>query len=183
MSAPIKNSLVALIPTLRAFAVSLRGDPVRADDLVLETLVKAWAHRADFQAGTNLRAWLFTILRNTFLSDHRRCKREVEDRDGSLAAGLTVRPNQENAVDLNDVRVALARLAYGQREALLLIGAAGFSYDEAAKICSCSVGTVKSRVNRARVSLAAMLEVTGADEVGPAVASSSSLARSARQYE
>ena len=172
-----KESLVALIPNLRAFAVFLCGNPARADDLVQETLLKAWEHQASFREGTNLRAWLFTILRNTFFSDCRRRKREVEDGDGAWAAGLAVHPGQQGAADLSDLHAALLQLADEQREALILIGAAGFSYEEAAIVCGCAVGTVKSRVNRARTKLGELMGVAGADDFGPDPTSTAILSR------
>ena len=145
---------------LRAFAVSLCGDKERADDLVQETLFKAWNHLDSFKEGTNLKAWLFTILRNTYFSERRKRKREVEDADGSYAARLATHPEQHGHMDLQDFRAVLVRLPDDQREALVLVGAAGFSYEEAAEICGCAVGTIKSRVNRARNRLADMLGLT-----------------------
>jgi RNA polymerase sigma-70 factor, ECF subfamily len=165
--ASLRNSLVGVVPALRAFAVSLCGDPTRADDLVQETLVKAWAHQDSFQEGTNLRAWLFTILRNTYFSDCRKRQREVEDGDGSLTATLAVPPAKQGVVDMIDLQDALARLPVDQREAIILIGGAGCSYEEAAEICGCAIGTIKSRVNRARNRLALDLGVTGAEDYGP----------------
>lgn len=179
MTANLKEALVENIPSLRAFAVSLCGDPVRADDLVQETLMKAWAHQSGFQPGTNLRAWLFIILRNTYFSELRKSRRVVEDVDGSLTAGLAVPPGQHGAADLTDVKAALAVLPDDQREALVLIAAAGLSYEEAAQICDCAVGTMKSRVNRARYKLAAMLSVANADEFGPDALSEAVVGRSA----
>ena len=129
---PLKQALLGLIPNLRAFAVSLCGDVERADDLVQETLLKAWDHLESFQEGTNLRAWLFTILRNTYFSECRRRRREVEDRDGNKAAELAVHPGQHGHLDMQDFRRALNLLPPDQREALILVGAAGFSYEEAA---------------------------------------------------
>jgi RNA polymerase sigma-70 factor (ECF subfamily) len=151
---------------LRAFAVSLCGDRERADDLVQETLFKAWNHLESFREGTNLKAWLFTILRNTYFSERRKRRREVEDTDGSYAATLASRPEQHGHMDMQDFRVALKRLPDDQREALILVGAAGFSYEEAAKISGCAVGTIKSRVNRARNRLGEMLEL--GEEKAPA---------------
>jgi RNA polymerase sigma-70 factor (ECF subfamily) len=152
-----RDLLIGNIPALRAFAISLTSDPDRADDLVQETLVKAWTHLPSFTAGTNLRAWLFTILRNAFYSEHRKTRREVRDLDGEHAARLAARPTQDGHMELRDFQVALERLPPDQREALILVGASGFSYEEAAEICRCAVGTVKSRVNRARVRLAELL--------------------------
>jgi len=143
--------------SLRAFAVSLCGDKERADDLVQETLFKAWNHLDSFKEGTNLKAWLFTILRNTYFSERRKRRREVEDADGTYAARLATHPEQHGHMDMQDFRAVLVRLPDDQREALILVGAAGFSYEEAAEICNCAVGTIKSRVNRARNRLADML--------------------------
>jgi RNA polymerase sigma-70 factor (ECF subfamily) len=176
-SQPLKQSLLALIPNLRAFAVSLCGDIERADDLVQETLLKAWNHLDSFQEGTNLRAWLFTILRNTYFSECRRRRREVEDHDGTKAAELAVHPAQQGHIDMQDFRRALNELPPDQREALVLVGAAGFSYEEAASISGCAVGTIKSRVNRARARLSALLGVLTAHEFGPDSATEAIVAR------
>ncbi len=157
VSASLKDALVAEMGNLRAFAVSLCGDKERADDLVQETLFKAWNHLDSFKEGTNLKAWLFTILRNTYFSERRKRKREVEDADGTYAARLATHPEQHGHMDLQDFRAVLVRLPDDQREALVLVGAAGFSYEEAADICNCAVGTIKSRVNRARNRIADML--------------------------
>jgi RNA polymerase sigma-70 factor, ECF subfamily len=143
--------------SLRAFAVSLCGDKERADDLVQETLFKAWNHLDSFKEGTNLKAWLFTILRNTYFSERRKRRREVEDADGTYAGRLATHPEQHGHMDMQDFGAVLVRLPDDQREALILVGAAGFSYEEAAEICGCAVGTIKSRVNRARNRLADML--------------------------
>ena len=149
VSQSLRDALVGEMGNLRAFAVSLCGDKERADDLVQETLFKAWNHLDSFKEGTNLKAWLFTILRNTYFSERRKRKREVEDAEGMYAAKLATRPEQHGHMDM--------RLPDDQREALVLVGAAGFSYEEAADICGCAVGTIKSRVNRARNRLADML--------------------------
>jgi len=178
-SVPLKKALLALIPNLRAFAVSLCGDIERADDLVQETLLKAWNHLESFQEGTNLRAWLFTILRNTYFSECRRRRREVEDRDGTKANDLAVHPGQHGHLDMQDFRRALNHLPPDQREALILVGAAGFSYEEAASVSGCAVGTIKSRVNRARVKLTELLDVAPR-EFGPDAATEAIVARSAR---
>ena len=168
----MKDRLVALLPNLRAFAFSLCGQHDRADDLVQETLLKAWSHLDSFQEGTNLRAWLFTILRNTFITEMRRRGREVEDANGTKADGLSVAPAQQGHIDMQDVRKALDLLPHHQREALVLVGAAGMSYDETAEITKCAVGTVKSRVNRARSRLAQLLGVDSAEAFGPDLATS-----------
>lgn len=154
-----RDELLVHIPSLRAFAVSLSGQLDRADDLVQETLVKAWRNLGSFAEGTNMRAWLFTILRNVYISDIRRRRREVQDSDGVFAEGVAVPPQQNGHMDLADFRKALRELPEEQREALILIGAAEFSYEEAAEISGCAVGTVKSRVNRARNALARRLNM------------------------
>ncbi len=158
-SAHLKADLIAHIPKLRAFAFSLCGNADRADDLVQETLVKAWGHFDSFIEGSNMGAWLFTILRNAYFSQYRKRQREVADTDGFFAGRLAVAPGQTAHMDLLDFRAALARLPADQREALILIGAAGNSYGEAANICGCAIGTIKSRVSRARNRLAEMLSV------------------------
>lgn len=159
--ATFKAELIELLPSLRAFARSLAHNPAQADDLVQDTLVKALANVDRFEPGTNLRAWLFTILRNHYYSQLRKSKREVEDADGKFAARLSSRPEQDGSVDLEDFKVAFAQLAPDHREVLTLVGASGCSYEEAANICGCAVGTIKSRVNRARKRLADLL---GLDE-------------------
>jgi RNA polymerase sigma-70 factor (ECF subfamily) len=159
--------MLALLPNLRAFALSLTNDPTRADDLVQDTLLRAWARIDQFERGTNLGAWLFTILRNRFYTDHRKRKREVEDPDGAHGKRLIVMPSQEASLEMAEFRRALARLSVRQREALLLIGAEGLSYEEAALIQCVSVGTVKSRVHRARSQLADLLQIEDWHEIGP----------------
>ncbi len=161
------QQLLAEVSSLRAFAASLSGSIQLADDLVQETLLKAWAHADSFHEGTNFRAWLFTILRNTYYSLYRKRGREVNDTDGYFAARLSVPAAQDSSIDLADFRTALAKLPDDQREVLVMVGAAGISYEEAAQICGCAVGTIKSRVNRARVKLAEMLNLTSVEEIGP----------------
>ncbi|MEA2935582.1 MAG: hypothetical protein QOD74_2228, partial [Variibacter sp.] len=146
----LRDSVLAAIPSLRAFAISLCGNVDRADDLVQETMLRALANINSFQPGTNMSAWLFTILRNLFRSEYRKRRREVEDTDGSYAEGLKSQPEQSGRVEFEEFKTALGRLPPDQREALILVGASGFSYEEAAEICQCAVGTIKSRVNRAR---------------------------------
>lgn len=165
-SSRITADLLSVIPNLRAFAVSLCGNLDRADDLVQETLVKAWSNIGTFVEGTNLRAWLFTILRNIYYSEFRKRRREVADPDGAFAAKLATAPAQSGHMDLLDFRAALQQLPSDQREALILIGASGLSYEEAAGICGCAIGTMKSRVNRARSHLAEMLSITSGTEFG-----------------
>lgn len=174
----VRDQIIAVIPSLRAFARALVNDRDRADDLVQETLVKALGNIDRFRTGTNIRAWLFTILRNTFFSELRKHRREVADVDGKYAAQLTTRAVQVEKIEFQDFRKALARLPSEQREALILVGPAGFSYEEAAAICKCAVGTIKSRVNRARVRLAQMLE---GGEAAPAAAGDRDAARRHRE--
>ena len=164
----LRSDLLSVVPNLRAFAVSLCGNPDRADDLVQETLVKAWSNFDSFVEGTNLPAWLFTILRNIYYSEYRKRRREVSDSDGLHAARLASAPAQTGHMDFLDFREALQRLPHDQREALILIGASGLSYEEAAAVCNCAVGTMKSRVNRARNRLAEMLTVASGAEFGQA---------------
>jgi RNA polymerase sigma-70 factor (ECF subfamily) len=149
--------MLALIPTLRAFAVSLSGNVHAADDLVQETLLRAISHIDSFEPDTNLRAWLFTILHNTFLSECRKRRFEVRDLDGDRAARVKSGPEQYACLEFQDLRTALGKLSADQREAVIMVGAMGLSYSEAAAIAQCAVGTIKSRVNRGRVRLAELL--------------------------
>jgi len=169
MNAPenIRDAMLRAVPSLRAFAISLCGNVDRADDLVQETLVRAWGHRESFQPGTNMSAWLFTILRNLFRSEYRKRRREIEDSDGSHADSLTSLPEQNSRLEMLEFRKALNVLPAEQRESLILVGASGFSYEEAAQICGCAVGTIKSRVNRARMRLAELLSIESANDFGP----------------
>ena len=162
---PFRDQLIAQIPNLRAFGASLSGSMHLADDLVQDTLVKAWSNAGSFTQGTNIRAWLFTILRNTYYSLYRKRGREVQDTDGFYAERLAVPASQESAIDLADMRFALAKLPEEQREALIMVGATGLSYEEAALICGVAVGTVKSRVNRGRNKLAELLGMSGPDDL------------------
>ncbi len=161
-SQSFQRDLAALVPNLRAFARSLAGNADKADDLVQEALVKAWQNQDSFAEGSNLKAWVFTILRNAFLSERRKLKNEVEDADGSYANGVATNGNQVAHMDMLDFSAAFQTLPPDQREALILVGAEGFAYEEAALMCGCAVGTMKSRVNRARQKLATIL---AADEV------------------
>jgi RNA polymerase sigma-70 factor, ECF subfamily len=176
-SPSFKKAMLAALPSLRAFAMSLTGRPDRADDLVQETVMRAWAKQESFQPGTNMNAWLFTILRNLFYSQMRKRGREVQDTDGAFTASLGVAPPQDGVMDLSDLKAALAKLPPDQREAILLIGASGFSYEEAARICGCAVGTIKSRVNRARNRLQEIMNVSGAADFGPNPESRPALSR------
>jgi RNA polymerase sigma-70 factor (ECF subfamily) len=163
----VRDAMLAAVPSLRAFAISLCGNVDRADDLVQEALLRAWANLDSFEPGTNMSAWLFTILRNLFRSEYRKRRREVEDADGSYAETLTSLPNQTSHLEVGEFRRALEMLPPDQRESLILVGASGFSYEEAAQICGCAVGTIKSRVNRARGRLADILSIESADDFGP----------------
>jgi RNA polymerase sigma-70 factor (ECF subfamily) len=151
------GELTALIPQMRAFARSLCRDPTEADDLAQDALTSAWRDRSAYMAGTNLRAWVFTILRNRFYSDHRRAWRTTQLDSDVAERTLVAVSNPVAALELDDVRRAMQVLPDEQREALTLIGVAGLSYGEAGEICGCAVGTVKSRVSRARQRLLAAL--------------------------
>src|SRR2546421_3204637 len=172
----LREAMLAAVPSLRAFAISLSGNIDRADDLVQETLLRAIANIESFQPGTNMSAWLFTILRNLFRSEYRKRRREVEDTDGSYAERLKSQPEQSGRVEFLEFRRTLGKLPADQREALILVGASGFSYEEAAEICGCAVGTIKSRVNRARARLADTLSIESMEDFGPDVATRAILA-------
>ena len=154
-----RELVVGQIPSLRAFALSLCHNRSDADDLVQDTLVKAWTHRDKFEPGTNLRAWLFTILRNTYYTAVVKRRREVADEDGRHAAARSEAPSQDWSMAVHTLRAALAKLPDEHREALVLVGAAGLSYEEAAVVCGCALGTIKSRVNRARARLLRLMDV------------------------
>jgi len=166
-SSGVQKDLVDAIPHLRAFAISLCGDRVRADDLVQEALIKAWNNLTSFTEGTNFKAWLFTILRNTYFSQLRKLKREVEDADGVISGRVAVNGEQMGHMDFQDFDAAIKLLSDDQREALMLVGAEGFSYEEAAAISNCAVGTIKSRVNRARNKIAEHMKISDANDFGP----------------
>lgn len=162
-----KRELTAVIPHLRAFARGLCGRSDMADDLVQETLLKAWAAQERFEPGTSMRAWTFVILRNAYLTDMRRNRFRGEYDETVAERILTAPAGQEGPVHLSDLHRALLTLPAERREALLLVGAGGFSYEEAAEICGCAVGTIKSRVGRARAALNAMLEDGNMPARGP----------------
>lgn len=155
--ADFKRELTEVVPHLRAFARGLCGRPDMADDLVQETMLKAWAARDRFEPGTSMRAWTFVILRNAYLTDMRRNRFRGEYDEGVAERILTAPAGQEEPIHLSDMHRALLTLPPERREALLLVGAGGFSYEEAAEICGCAVGTIKSRVGRARATLNTML--------------------------
>lgn len=160
-----RDEVVGLIPALRAFAWSLSHNGSDADDLVQDTLIKAWSNREKFEVGTNLRAWLFTILRNTYYTNVLRRRREVRDEQGEYASTLHSPPTQDWSVAMRALQTALLQLPDEHREALILVGAAGLSYEEAAEICGCALGTIKSRVNRARVRLLKIMDAEDASDV------------------
>ena len=145
----------------------LTGDHHRADDLVQDTLLRAWEAADRFEPGTNLLAWLYTILRNRFLSEYRSRRHQLDDPDGKLVERLSVLPSQDNRLDYLDLRRALAQLAPEHREALLLVGAEGLPFEEAAAITGVPLGTFKSRINRARSKLAVLLSYETSDDLGP----------------
>ena len=161
-----KRELVQLIPHLRAFARTLTGDPAAADDLAQDAMLKAWDARASFQMGTNMKAWTFMILRNQFYSEKRRAWRQTQLDQEAAERTLIAVDDPEAPVALDELRLGLERLPAEQREALILVGAGGFAYEEAAEICGCAVGTVKSRVSRARRALQAILEEGSYDRDG-----------------
>ena len=161
-----KRDLVALIPHLRAFARTLCGDAAAADDLAQDAVMKAWDARSSFQMGTNMKAWTFMILRNQFYSEKRRSWRQSQLDQEAAERTLVAVDDPEAPVALDGLRLGLGMLPAEQREALILVGAGGFAYEEAAEICGCAVGTVKSRVSRARRALQAILEAGAYDRDG-----------------
>ncbi|WP_186396736.1 sigma-70 family RNA polymerase sigma factor [Stappia sp. TSB10GB4] len=167
-----RREMLAQLPGLRAFAVSLCGRSDVADDLVQDAVLGAWAGRHGFAPGSNMRAWLFRILRNGFYSRLRKASREVADSGERLAAQLAVAPPQHASLAMHEMRRALDALPGDQREAIILVGASGFSYEEAAEICGCATGTLKSRVHRARARLREVMALTedeGAETFGSAL--------------
>ncbi len=152
-----RRELLTVLPHLRAFARGLSGRPDFADDLVQEAAIKAWTARDRYTAGTNMRAWTFAILRNHYLSELRKSRRQTDLDEGAVERMLVMEADQEGPLHLGDMETALQKLAPERREAVLLVGASGFSYEEAADIAGCPIGTMKSRVARARADLARML--------------------------
>ena len=159
-----RDELPDHLPALRAFAISLTRNVSTADDLVQDTIVKAWTNIEKFEPGTNMRAWLFTILRNTFFSDQRKKKREVPDPDGIHAGRLFVRPAHDGQLAFAEFAAAFDQLSPEHREVLILVGASGFSYEEAAQMIGVAVGTVKSRTNRARARLCELLGLEAGED-------------------
>jgi len=157
IDAAFVDSILTSVPSLYSFAISLSRSIDQAEDLVQETVLRAISKQEMFEPGTNLRAWLFAILRNLFYSACRRTKHEVEDVDGSYAATMISIPDHEDRIMLRHLAAALAKLPEGQREAIMLVGAEGMSYEAAAQVLGCAVGTIQSRVNRARNRLAELM--------------------------
>jgi len=163
----LQDAMIAAVPSLRASALALCRNPDRADDLVQEALLKGIVSIESFRPGTNMAAWLYTILRNQFFNEYRKRRREVADTDGSFIGTMVSQPEQECRLQLAECIAVIATLPQDQREALALVGAAGLSYEEAADRCRCPVGTVKSRTGRARAGLAKRLSVDSAQDLGP----------------
>jgi RNA polymerase sigma-70 factor, ECF subfamily len=160
-----RDDLPLYLSSLRAFAISLTRNVSSADDLVQDTIVKAWTNIDKFAVGTNLQAWLFTILRNTFYSNLRKTRREVADPDGIHAQSLFVKPDHDGRLAFADFERAFAKLSPEHREVLILVGASGFSCDEAAEMMGVATGTVKSRTNRARKRLAELMSLAEGEDV------------------
>jgi RNA polymerase sigma-70 factor (ECF subfamily) len=154
-----RRELLTTLPHLRAFARGLSGRPDYADDLAQEAAIKAWTARERYTPGTNMRAWTFAILRNHYLSELRRSRRQTDLDEGAAERMLVMEADQEGGLHLSDMDAALQKLAPERREAVMLVGAGGFTYEEAAEIAECAVGTMKSRVARARAELARLLDV------------------------
>jgi RNA polymerase sigma-70 factor (ECF subfamily) len=163
----VREAMLAAVPSLRAFAFTLTHSVDQTDDLVQEAILRAWANLDRFEPDTNLHAWLFTILRNAFYSQHRKTRRELEDPDGHHAGRLWTPPEQQARCDFADMLKALSKLPVEHREALILIAAEGLSYEEAAQVCGVPLGTMKSRAHRARQRLAALLGSDDAQDPTP----------------
>jgi RNA polymerase sigma-70 factor (ECF subfamily) len=159
VSLEIRQELIDNMKVLRAFAISLTRNTSRADDLVQETVLKAWANIHRFEPGTNMRAWLFTILRNSFYSERRKARREVADQDDVLSGQIACKPEHDGHAQLRDFRRAFNMLPAEQREVIVLIGVLQHSYEDAAKMCGVQIGTIKSRLNRGRARLADLMQL------------------------
>jgi RNA polymerase sigma-70 factor, ECF subfamily len=153
-----RDQLVALIPSLRSFSRGLCGGRDMADDLAQDAMTRGWAARASFTPGTNFRAWMFMILRNQFYTTIRKNSRMVSWDPEVAERVLVEAPAQQHAIHMTDVAKALQKLPAEQREVLLLIGANGLSYEEAAEVIGCAMGTVKSRLARGRKALAELID-------------------------
>jgi len=176
----LRTQVLEFLPALRAFARSLTRNRTEADDLVQETLLKALANIDKFDPGTNLRAWLFTILRNTYYTEIRKRRREADGLSVLAQQDANIGPGQEWSVTLSSLKEALAQLPDDQREALVLVGAAGLSYEEAAEVCGCALGTIKSRVNRARAKLLVLMGAEATADVVEGDALAMSVARASQ---
>lgn len=177
-AAALRTQVLEFLPALRAFARSLTRNRTEADDLVQETLLKALSNMDKFDPGTNLRAWLFTILRNTYYTEIRKRRRENDGMSALAQQDTNIGPSQEWSATLSSLKEALAKLPDDQREALVLVGAAGLSYEEAAAVCGCALGTIKSRVNRARAKLLVLMGAENTADVVEGDAIAMSAARS-----
>ncbi|HEX5380484.1 MAG TPA: sigma-70 family RNA polymerase sigma factor [Phenylobacterium sp.] len=151
-------SIVGLIPQLRAYAMSLTRSSAKSDDLVQDTLMRAWAYRSSFAKNADLKPWLFKILRTQLYDSFAHTDLMVEDVDGRFAEALSFPPDQDWHASYNELLIALEHLSRETREAVILVLAAGFTYEEAAHVCGCPVGTMKSRVSRGREQLVHLLE-------------------------
>lgn len=160
-----RDEMPVHIPSLRAFAISLTRNVSEADDLVQETILKAWSNIDKFTVGTDMRAWLFTILRNTFFSSKRKTRREVSDTDGAHAATMFEKPHHDGRLAFTDFNRAFDQLSPEHREVLILVGANGYSYEEAAQMMGVAIGTAKSRANRARARLCEMLGLKEGEDI------------------
>jgi RNA polymerase sigma-70 factor, ECF subfamily len=160
-----RDEITHYLSSMRAFAISLTRNVTAADDLVQDTIVKAWTHIDKFQVGTNMQAWLFTILRNTFYSGLRKHRREVPDPEGVHAATLFVKPDHDGRMAFGDFQKAFDKLSPEHREVLILIGASGFSCEQAAEMMGVAVGTVKSRTSRARKRLGELMGLAEGEDV------------------
>ena len=163
----LREAMLATLPSLRAFAISLTGNRDAADDLVQDAILRAWTNLDKFEPGSSMGAWLFTILRNACYSNCRKTRREVDDPEGVHAGRLGTPPNQAYSCELQELVEALAKLPPVLREALILVGAQGMTYDEAAHVSGVPSGTLKSRVSRARARLAQLLAMNDANDVRP----------------
>jgi RNA polymerase sigma-70 factor, ECF subfamily len=160
-----RDEITHYLSPMRAFAISLTRNVTAADDLVQDTIVKAWTHIDKFQAGTNMQAWLFTILRNTFYSNMRKHRREVPDPEGVHAATLFVKPDHDGRLAFTDFQRAFDQLSDEHREVLILVGASGFTCEQAADMMGVAVGTVKSRTSRARKRLGDLMGLADGEDV------------------
>lgn len=160
-----RDAILEHLAALRAFGISLTRDVSAADDLVQETIIKAWTNFDKFAEGTNLKAWLFTILRNIFYSSRRKQKREVADPEGIYTASLSVKPDHDGRLVYAEFQRAFDQLSPEHREVLILVGASGFSGEEAAEMMGVAVGTVKSRTSRARKRLAELMGMSEGEDV------------------